>query len=1204
RAELERLAAENAATPFRLSEGPLFRASLVHLGPDEHALLWNVHHAVSDGWSTGILARELAALYGAFSRGEPSPLPPLPLQYGDHAARERERLSGESLERLVAFWRDALGTAPTRLELVPDRPRPPVRTHRGASVETFLAGVSAPVEALARAHDATPFMVYLAVFHLLLARYTRQDEVLVGTAVANRATEDVEGVVGFFVNTLVLRGDLTGTPTFSGLLARTREATLAAFEHQALPFEKLVEELNPERSLSHAPLVQAMLVLHSQHGVGAASAGDGGAPRGLPLEAVGEGAGAARFDLSLDLVQRPDGVYARCTYATDLLEEDTVRRMLDRFAALLAAALADPGAPALSLPMFVGGERERVVGEWAGSPRPFPRGATLPARFAAQARRTPGAVAVESPRGTLTFAEVDAASSRLARWLLARGAGPERRVGVCLERTPELVVTLLAVLKAGAAFVPLDPAHPAGRLAGVMDDAGVSIVLTTAGLLGGLPEDPRVVALDAIAPEVDSASGDEVEIEADPSQAAYVIYTSGSTGRPKGVMVEHGSLAAYLEWVDGALFGDAVETVPVVTRPGFDAILKQLFSPLLRGGAAWLPGEETAGDPAALMAALAGRRAAALNCVPALWSALLDAADQGRAPLPAPHALVALWLGGERLDAALVSRTRARLPHLRIVNLYGPTEATANATWAEAGAGPVVPIGIPVDGSSAYVVDEALRPLPADLPGELVLGGAGVARGYLGAPALTAARFVPDPFSAVPGARLYRTGDRARRRPDGRLEYLGRLDEQVKVRGVRIEPGEVEAALRALPAVRDGAVAAVSGPGGARLVAYVVASGRGDAGPEALRAELAARLPEAMVPTVFVALDVLPRTPNGKVDRRALPAPGPAAGEGGYVEPETETERRVAEVWARVIGVERVGSRDDFFLLGGHSLLATQVVSRVREGFGVELPLRALFEAPRLSAFAARVDAAVRDDAGADAPVAARGGNDLPLSFAQERLWFIDRLGPGSAAYTVGMPVRLAGPLDVSALERALGEVVRRHAVLRTRFALVDGAPVQRIEPAGPFRLEVDDLSALPAGEREAEIGRRAEAERRTPFDLEAGPLFRARLVRAADDDHLLLMAMHHAVTDAWSAGIFWRELTALYGAFSRGEPSPLPELPVRYADFAAWQREWLRGERLAEQVGWWREHLAGAPAVLTLPTDRPRPAAQSHRGARVGFTL
>ena len=1221
-AELLRLAREHAERPFRLDEAPLFRADLVHMAEDDHALLWTVHHAVSDGWSAQVLARELGALYTAFAAGQPSPLPEPGMSYGEHAARERERLSGAALEKLVEFWRGALDGAPARLEVPTDVPRPAVRSPRGDMVETALdPALAARVEALARAEGATPFMVYLAAFQLLLGRYARQDDVVVGTAVANRPTPEVEGTVGFFVNTLALRGRLDGHPSFRVLVGRTRDATLAAYDHQALPFEKLVEEVNPERSLSYAPLVQSLFVLHNQ-GAPAPSSASAAAAASNPSDASAEAAGdglragplgagvtSTRFDLSLSVQASPGGASAWLVYAADLWERATAERMLARYAALLSAAVTEPDAPAWSLPAFIPGERERAVGEWAGSPRPFPRGTPFPARFAEQARRTPNAVAVDSPGRTMTYAELDAATARLARWLAARGAGPERRVGLGFERTPELLVGVLGALRAGAAFVPLDPANPRERLAGVMDDAGVDVVLTKSDLLDRLPSDPRVVSLDAIESELAALPADDPGIEIDPSHLAYVFYTSGSTGRPKGVMVEHGSLAAYAEWVEREIYRGEVETMPVVTRPGFDPVFRPLLPPLLRGGPVWFPGEETVSDPAALMTALGGRKSVALSCVPALWSALLDAADEGRAPLPAPHTLVALTPGGERLDAALVARTRARLPHLRIVNLYGPTEITVNATFAEVGAEAVVPIGIPLDGASVYVVDPDLRLLPGDLPGELVVGGSGVARGYLGAPALTAERFVPDPFSAVPGARLYRTGDLARRRADGRIDFLGRIDDQVKVRGVRVEPGEVEAALRALPGVRDAAVAAVdAGPAGARLVAYVVladSDGSSADAPSALRAALASRLPEAMVPAAFVLLDALPRTATGKVDRRALPAPDLAPGEHGYVEPATETERRLAEIWAQVIGAGRVGSADDFFLLGGHSLLATQVVSRVREAFRVELPLRALFEAPRLSAFAARVDAAAGGDAGGDAPVEARGENDLPLSFAQERLWFMDRMDPGSTVYNLGVPIRLRGVLDARAMERALGEMARRHAVLRTRFAVVDGAPVQRIEPAAPFHLAVDDLSGtLSEDEREARVEALCAADARTPFDLERGPLFRARLLRAAEDDHVLLVGMHHAVSDGWSMGIFWRELVALYGAFSRGLPSPLPELPVRYADFAAWQRERLRGERLEKEVAWWREHLAGAPAVLELPTDRPRPPAPSHRGARIAFSL
>ncbi|HEX6749437.1 MAG TPA: amino acid adenylation domain-containing protein [Longimicrobium sp.] len=1228
RAELERLARADAATPFRLDEGPLFRASLVRLGDEEHALLWNLHHAVTDGWSTGILARELAALYGAFSRGEPSPLSPLPLQYGDHAVRERERLSGEALERLVGFWRGALAGAPTRLELPPDHPRPAERTHHGASVEAFLGdGITARVDALARAHDATAFMVYLAVFHLLLSRYTRQDEVLVGTAVANRATEDVEGIVGFFVNTLVLRGDLTGDPTFGELLARTRDATVAAFEHQALPFEKLVEELNPERSLTHAPLVQAVMVLHNQQSVGAPPSGS--AEPALRLEAVGEGTEAARFDLSLDLVQLPDGVFVRLGYATDLLAEATVRGMLGHFAALLDAAAASPGARISTLPLI--GEAEQAALVAAGSADALPVTQTLPALFAEQAAGTPDAVALAFGDETVTYAELDARANRLAHRLVKLGARPDALVGLFVERSIETVVAILAILKAGAAYLPLDPAYPEDRLAYMLGDSGAEIVVTTAALADRLPGGGMaLVRLDADAEEVAAEPPDAPAIGISPDSLAYAIYTSGSTGTPKGVAVPQ---RAVVRLVRGAGFADlGPEQVFLQLAPmAFDASTLELWAPLLNGGRLAIAPPEA---PSLREIAELVRR----HGVTTLWLTAGLFHRMADEELDALGSLRQLLAGGDVLSVPHVRKVLQAHPRLRLINGYGPTENTTFTCCHTVGPGDAerasIPIGRPIAGTRAWVLDGAMRPCPAGVPGELYAGGEGVARGYLGRPAATAERFVPDPFSAEPGMRLYRTGDWARwtdvrecesakvRECEGgtdareatfapshsrtsALEFLGRIDQQVKVRGFRIEPGEVEAALKAHPGVGDAVVTArADGGGERRLVAYVVARGGGAPSAAELRAALAARLPDPMIPSAFVALDALPLTANGKVDRRALPAPEVGGDEDAYVPPRTPAEQVLAEIWAGVLGAGRVGLNDDFFALGGHSLLATQVVSRVREAFGVELPLRALFEAPRLGAFAEKVDAAVLGQAGADAPVTARGGNDLPLSFAQERLWFIDRLEPGSTAYNVAMPVRLGGALNVAALERALGELIRRHAALRTRFAVVDGAPVQRIEPAGPFRLEVDDISALAADEREAEIGRRAAAERQTPFDLEAGPLFRARLVRAGEGDHLLQMAFHHAITDGWSTGIFLRELTTLYAAIARGEPSPLAEPPVRYADFAAWQREWLRGERLEAQVAWWRRHLAGAPAVITLPTDRPRPPAQSHRGARIDFSI
>ncbi|HEU4452819.1 MAG TPA: amino acid adenylation domain-containing protein, partial [Longimicrobium sp.] len=1226
RAELERLAREDAAAPFALERGPLFRARLVRLAADEHALLWNLHHAVTDGWSTGILSRELVVLYEAFSRGQPSPLAPLPLQYGDHAARERERLSGDALQRLVGFWREALDGVPTRLELAADHPRPAVRTQRGASVEGFLpGGVAARVEALARSHDATPFMVYLAVYQLLLGRYARQDDVLVGTAVANRASPEVEGIVGFFVNTLVLRGELGGDPTFAELLGRVREATLGAFEHQALPFEKLVEELNPERSLSHAPLVQAVIVLHNQHGAGEGSAAGAADAPALRLETTTGAEEAARFDLTLDLAQGPAGVRARISYATDLLEASTVRRMLDHYGTLLESAVRAPDAPLSALSMLDDAELAARVAAGAATSTPEVEH-TIPALFAERAARAPDAVALTFGAESVTYAELDARANRLAHHLRKRGARPDSLVGVMVERSVEMVAAILGILKAGAGYLPLDPAYPEDRLAYMLEDSGARIVVTSSDLADRLPGGVEIVRVDADAEAIAAEPSGPTGIGVFPDSLAYVIYTSGSTGRPKGVGVPHRGVVRLVRGTDFADLGP--EQVFLQLAPvAFDASTLELWAPLLNGGRLVVapPGRLSMREIASVV------EETGITTLFLTTGLFMRMADEELEALGRPAQLLT---GGEALSVPHARKVLEAHPGLRLVNAYGPTENTTLTTCHAVRPGDVerasIPIGAQIANTTAWVLDGAMRPCPVGVPGELYTGGAGVARGYLGRPGLTAAAFVPDPFSTAPGARLYRTGDLVRwvesaearecgSAPDmaeaertqalthsrtAVLEFLGRVDQQVKLRGFRIEPGEIESALVDHPAVREAVVLVRGQAESARLVAWVVAAEEVDAAE--LRTHLLGRLPEHMVPSAFVLLDALPLMRSGKVDRRALPDPdaGDLAG-AEYVAPRTPTEQALAAIWAELLGAERVGVHDSFFALGGHSLLATRVVSRLRGEVGVELPMRAFFEHHTLGALAGEVDRLLGAARELGPPLAADPREtDLPLSFAQERLWFIDRLDPGQAVYNMTFPVRMRGEIDVPALERALGEIVRRHATLRTRFALVDGVPVQRIEPAAHLPLPADDLSSLPEAEREEELVRRVSVAAGTPFDLEAGPLFRARLFRMGAEDHALLVQMHHVVSDGWSMGIFWSELFTLYDAFRQGRPSPLPDLPLRYADFAAWQREWLRGERLDAQAAWWRGHLAGAPAVLELPADRPRPPVRSDRGGALPFAL
>jgi amino acid adenylation domain-containing protein len=1202
-AEIAALLADEAARPMELARGALFRALLVRSGAEDHTLLWAVHHIVADGWSTGVLVGELAALYEAFAAGRPSPLAPLPLQYGQHAERERERLSGEGPDREVRWWRNALDGAPALLELPSDRPRPAVQSYRGASFQFSLpAGLGPRIESAARGQGATPFMLVLAAFQAVLARWSGQADLVVGTPIAGRQTVDVEPLIGFFANTLALRGDLSGDPTFRALLARTREAAFGAFEHQALPFERLVEELSPARSLGHAPVFQVMLAWQN------APLGRGAFP-GLQAELVGRDTRFAKFDLSLSLYPHADGVEGVAEFATDLFGRATVERLTRHFVTLLEAALANPEARVSALPLMRPEERAGVLRLSAGPAVDRDPSLTLHGLFAAQAARTPGATAVTFADDALTYAELNARADRVAHLLRSRGVGMETPVAVAMERSLEMVIALYGVLKAGAFYVPIEPEHPAERIAWMLEDCGARVVLTQERWRDVLPASVDAVALDA--PGVlDAFPPSPLEARPDPDALAYVIYTSGSTGRPKGAGNAHRAVVNRVLWMQETFGLDAGDVVLQKTPFGFDVSVWEFFWPLLFGARLAVAAPGAHREPSRLSEAIRGEGVTTAHFVPSMLQLWL--ADPSAA---ACASLRRVMSSGEALPADLRDRFFATLPGVELHNLYGPTEAAVDVTWQPLAPGdrePFVPIGRPIANTRIHVLDPAGGLAPTGVPGELHIAGVQVGRGYRGRPALTAERFVPDSFSRTPGARMYRTGDRARWREGGALEYLGRTDFQVKLRGLRIEPGEIEAALTAEPAVREAVVSVRPGPtGDPRLVAWVVAAEGRRIAPDALRDALGRRLPQHMVPAAFVVMEALPLTPSGKVDRKALPDPD--AEEAGFVAPRTPVEEVLAGIWSEVLHRDRIGAGDDFFALGGHSLLATLVVSRVRDRLKVELPLRAVFESPRLGAMAAAVEARMREGAASGAPpIVHVEGNDLPLSFAQERMWFLDRLDPGTAAYNLTHALRLAGALDVAALERALAELVRRHEPLRTVFR-GGGAgerPVQHVLDPGPFHLPVVDLAAevdplAAARARAAEFAARR-------FDLERGPVFRAELLRlrdgekdaAGDAEHALLISLHHVAGDGWSNGIFFGELATLYAAYAEGRESPLPELPVRYADYAAWQREWLDGAVLERQLAWWRDQLAGAPAVLELPADRPRPALQSFRGARVPIEL
>jgi amino acid adenylation domain-containing protein len=947
-AELQRVMAEEARAPFDLRRGPLVRGRLVRLADDDHLLLLTMHHIVTDAWSMGVLFDELSALYAAHREGRDAQLAALPVQYADYAAWQRRWVEGDVLREQAEYWTRTLAAAPPLLELPTDHPRPAETDHAGAMFELELdAELTAGLKALSRRHETTLYMTLLAGWAVVLSRLSGQDDVVIGTPTAGRGRPEIEGLIGFFVNTLALRVDLSGAPTVAELLERVKERALEAQHHQDIPFEQVVELVQPARSLSYSPLFQVMFDWRN-------------APRGMAMalpglelaRAEGVERDTAKFDLSLSLGESDGGIAGRLTYATSLFERETVERWAGYLRRVLEEMVADDTRRVERLALMPESERALVVEEWNRTDAEYTAGACIHEVIEAQVERTPDAVAIVFAEEHVTYAELNRRANRLAHHLRSLGVGADVRVGICMERSSAMMVAILAILKAGGAYVPFDPAFPAERLRYMLDDSAPSVVLTQSSfsaLVEG--EGVPVLALDA-----DAGAWAELP-ESNPGRAgltpehlAYVIYTSGSTGRPKGVMVPHRGVVNSTE-----AFRDVYRIVPgsrvLLFAPlHFDASVLDIFTAFFAGAALIIGTNEelVPGEP--LIELLRRQQVTHAKFTPSVLTAMPDA------DLPE---LAAIMTGGDVCPAEAVERWA---PGRRFYNGCGATEVSVRTMVIETGdASRPPPIGRAVKNVRLYVVDDLLQPVPVGVAGEMCVGGLQVTRGYQNRPGLTADRFVADPFSSEPGARLYRTGDRVRWLPDGNIEFLGRTDFQVKIRGFRIELGEIEARLNEHPGVREAVVLArEDGRGGAgdrRLVAYYVAAS-GAAEVESLRGHLSERLPEYMVPAAYVRLEAFPLTTNGKLDRKALPAPdGDAYAAREYEEPAGETEQAVAEIWAEVLRVERVGRLDDFFELGGHSLLATRVVSRVRQVFGVELPLRALFEGPTVAEMARRVDA-------------------------------------------------------------------------------------------------------------------------------------------------------------------------------------------------------------------------------------------------------
>ncbi len=1199
--------------PFDLQRGPLFRAALVRLAPEEHMLLLDMHHIVSDGWSFGIFYRELAVLYSAFLDGKPSPLPELPVQYADFSIWQRAWLQGPVLEEQLSYWRERLAGIPPALEMPVDRLRPPVQTHRGSNtVLVFPAALTARLRELSLREGTSLFMTMLGAFQLLLSRLSGQDDVVVGSPSAGRSRVEVEGLIGLFLNTLVLRTDLSGEPTFRELLGRVKSAVLGAYHYQALPFERLLEELQPERQLSRTPIFQILFNFVSLSDLSLELPG-------LQIDPVRLGEPESKFDFTLYVHELADSFQCNLVYNADLFDRERMVEMMRQLQSLLEQASAHPerriGDLSLVTPesaVLLPDPAQRLGGEWRGA---------VHEALSRSAARHPERIAVRDARGTSwTYAELEHRANQLAHFLVSSGVAKGDAVAVWAHRSAPLVQALMGTLKAGAAFMVLDPAYPVPRL---LDYLRIGRPAAWISVPGAPPPPAEVqeVAASLRRVDLDALSGfpeSDPGVRVGPDDAACITFTSGSTGIPKGVVGRHGPLTHFYPWMGERFSLGGDDRFGMLSALSHDPLQRDVFTPIWFGAEMVLPDPDGIGSPGYLAGWLRSERVTVLHLTPAMMEMVLDSADTGPERIPELPDLRHAFVVGDLLKKGDVEHLQRLAPSVVCVNLYGSTETQRSVSFFEVPRDgsrlgkEVLPLGRGMggeEGCQLLVLNPAGRLAGIGEAGEIYLRSRNLARGYLGDEALTAERFLPNPLVAVPeeGDRVYKIGDLGRYLPEGGVEFAGRADFQVKLRGFRIELGEVEAALARFPGVRECVVIVREDrPGDRRLVGYLVGSLlQADVVPvlRDLRTFLAARLPDYMVPTSFVTLPALPLTRTGKVDRRALPPPAPSAfsaenrREAGRLVEKSPVEELLAGIWSDLLRVADVAPEDSFFELGGQSLLATRMISRVRTVLGVDLPMRAVFEEPTLAGFAALAERAQEGDLQTMVPPLVRVPRTgaLPTSFAQQRLWFLDQLEPGGYAYNLAGGVRLEGALDVVALTRALSGVVRRHEALRTVFVEEDGQPRQMIVEPPPLPLPMFDLSALPASAREAEVHRIATAEARRPYYLELGPLVRFALLRLGEREHALLLGMHHIVSDGWSLGIFVREL----GAFYRGDEATLPELPIQYVDYAAWQRNWLSGAVLEERLAWWKFQLGGAPQVVDLPLDRPRQAVQSNRGSR-----
>jgi amino acid adenylation domain-containing protein len=1190
------LATAELQKPYDLAKAPLLRVKLLKLADKSHLLLLVIHHIVCDGWSMDIFRKELFTLYTAFCNGESSSLPPLSLQYADFAHWQRSYLQGENLNKQLNYWQQQLAEINPLLELPTDYQRPSVQSFKGRSefLEIDL-NLTQKLKRLSQESGTTLFMTLLAVFALLLSRYSNQNDIVVGSAIANRNRQEIEPLIGFFVNTLALRTNLQGNPSFRELLQRVKQVTLDAYDHQDLPFEKLIDELGLERSLAHHPLFQVAFGLQS------------GTPEkielpGLTLTRFEWENTTTFFDLSLIFRETPQGLTGEWEYATDLFADATIQRMKEHFAVLLKQITDNPHQSINNLSLLTEDEIQQLQ-TWNHSQTEYPQDKTLVDLFAEQVIKNPDNLAVVFESENLTYQQLNEKADQLADYLIENYLmQPDTLIGISVERSLEMIIGVLGILKAGGAYVPIDPNYPQERIELMLEDSGISVLLTQSFLVNKLPLDSLKNLVEVV--YLDDRSRQDAKTQrkqqrkicknqVKPDNLAYVIYTSGSTGKPKGVMIEHKAIVNLaLAWAEKF----QVKNYSRLLQFGsfsFDLSIGEIATALSAGACLYLGNKDTLLPGQSLVNFLTEHKITHGFLSPSALSVLPKASFPD---------LQCITVGGEVCPAELVSQW-GREQHL--YNCYGPTESTVTAAiYLCQPNGEKPAIGKPIPNANIYILDANNQLFPPGIPGELCISGVGLARGYLNRPEITAEKFIEiDLFGKT--ERIYKTGDLAKWNAKGNLEYLGRIDEQVKLRGFRIELGEIESLLLQHPLVQEAVVILYEIDSNPRLIAYIMATEKSANVAEKVREYLKNRIPNYMIPSQIMVLDQFPLTANGKLDRRALPAPDTTASSDLEI-PVTPTEELLASLWQGLLKVKSVGRSDNFFELGGHSLLATQLVTRIRDIFGVEVPVRKIFEQNILSELAKEINQASASVA--LPPISPQPENEPKTpSFAQSRLWFIAQLEAKGTSSTYNMPVafQLDGNLNLEAMRQSLTYLLERHSSLRSYFPTLEGEPQVVVKNVEDIKvLEIADLQALDIQTQAETVQRLSDLHAQEPFDLNTDCLFRAKLLQLSEQKNVLLINMHHIISDGWSMGLFKREWEQAYTAYAAGSVPNLSPLPIQYSDFAAWQRSWLQRETLLTQENYWQQQLGDAPRLLELPTDYLRPAQQSYQGEREEFSL